>query len=247
MTEKTVAVIVCAAGSGSRFGRKEKKVFANVEGRALFLRSLERFSENKLVKQILLAISPEDEERVKLKWGANLSFFGVKICLGGAERFDTVAKALALVRDDIDLVAVHDAARCCITDEWITTVLAKAAETGAAMLACPATATVKRVVKGVIVETVDRSELWEAQTPQVFERKLLKRAYDNLKNLDSSKISDDSALVEALGHKVHIVEADTSNWKVTYPADTAIAEAIIKSRPKPKPEGPTGPYIEAQW
>jgi 2-C-methyl-D-erythritol 4-phosphate cytidylyltransferase len=247
MAEKTVAVIVCAAGAGSRFGRKEKKVFANVEGRALFLRSLERFSENKSVKQILLAISPEDEERVKLKWGANLSFFGVKICLGGAERFDTVAKALALVRDDIDLVAVHDAARCCITDEWIENVIAKAAETGAAMLACPVTPTIKRVIKGVIVETVDRTELWEAQTPQVFDRKLLKRAYDNLKNLDSSKISDDSALVEAIGHKVHVVETDTSNWKVTYPADTAIAEAIIKGRPKPKPEGPTGPYIEAQW
>jgi 2-C-methyl-D-erythritol 4-phosphate cytidylyltransferase len=247
MADKTVAAIVCAAGESKRFGRKEKKVFANVEGRALFLRSLERFSENPHVKQIILAISPEDEERVKLKWGANLSFFGVKICLGGAERFETVAKALAHVRDEIDLVAVHDAARCCITDDWIEAAIAKASETGAAMLACPVTATVKRVIKGVIVETIDRSELWEAQTPQIFDRKLLKQAYDNLKNLDASTISDDAMLVEALGHKVHVVESDTSNWKVTYPADTAIAEAIIKGRPKPKPEGPTGPYIEAQW
>jgi 2-C-methyl-D-erythritol 4-phosphate cytidylyltransferase len=247
MADKTVAVIVCAAGSSTRFGRKEKKVFANVDGRALFLRSLERFSENTSVKQMILAVSPEDEERVRLKWGANLSFFGVKISLGGAERFETVAKALSLVRDDIDLVAVHDAARGCITDQWIIDVFAKAAETGAAMLACPVTATIKRVHKGLIVETVDRSELWEAQTPQVFDHKLLVRAYDNLKNLDASTISDDAMLVEALGQKVHIVESDTSNWKVTYPADTAVAEAIIRSRPRPKQEGPTGPYNEAQW
>ena len=247
MPEKSVAAIVCAAGSSNRFGRKEKKVFANVEGRAMFLRSLERFSESTSVKQIILAVSPEDEERVKLKWGANLSFFGVKVCLGGKERFETVANALKHVRDDIDLVAVHDAARCCITDQWIADVIAKAAETGAAMLACPVTATIKKVVEGVITQTVDRTQLWEAQTPQVFDRKLLAEAYANLANLDSSKISDDAALVEAIGHKVHVVESDTSNWKVTYSADTAVAEAIIKSRPRPKPEGPMGPYNEAQW
>ncbi len=247
MAEKSVAVIVCAAGASNRFGRKEKKVFANVEGRAMFLRSLERFSENSSVKQMILAVSPEDEERVKLKWGANLSFFGVKVCLGGKERFETVANALKFVRHDIDLVAVHDAARCCITDQWIADVFARAAESGAAMLACPVVATIKKVVDGVITETVDRTQLWEAQTPQVFEHKLLVRAYENLKNLDASKISDDAALVEAIGHKVHVVETDTSNWKVTYPADIAVAEAIIKGRPRPKPEGPVGPYIEAQW
>jgi 2-C-methyl-D-erythritol 4-phosphate cytidylyltransferase len=107
MPEKSVAVIVCAAGASNRFGRKEKKVFANVDGRAVFLRSLERFSENTSVKQIIMAVSPEDEERVKLKWGANLSFFGVKVCLGGNERFETVANALAHVRNEIDR------ARCC--------------------------------------------------------------------------------------------------------------------------------------
>ncbi|HSV26781.1 MAG TPA: 2-C-methyl-D-erythritol 4-phosphate cytidylyltransferase [Sedimentisphaerales bacterium] len=247
MAEKSVAAIVCAAGASNRFGRKEKKVFANVEGRAMFLRSLERFSENTSVKQIILAVSPEDEDRVKLKWGANLSFFGVKVCLGGKARFETVANALKHVRADIDLVAVHDAARCCITDQWIADVIAKAGETGAAILACPVIATIKKAVDGVIAGTVDRGQLWEAQTPQVFERKLLVEAYANLANIDSSKISDDAGLVEAMGQKVYIVESDTSNWKVTYPADTAVAEAIIKSRPRPKPEGLIGPYIEAQW
>jgi 2-C-methyl-D-erythritol 4-phosphate cytidylyltransferase len=75
----------------------------------------------------------------------------------------------------------------------------------------------------------------------------LKKAYANLKNLDKNKISDDSQLVEAIGEKVSIVETDSSNIKITHKADLAIAEAILKSRPKPVPKGPIGPYIEAQW
>ncbi|MDD5011143.1 MAG: 2-C-methyl-D-erythritol 4-phosphate cytidylyltransferase, partial [Phycisphaerae bacterium] len=82
---------------------------------------------------------------------------------------------------------------------------------------------------------------------QVFKKDLLKKAYDNLSNLDKSKISDDSQLVEALGQKVSIVETDSSNIKITTKADIAIAEAIIKSRLKAKPKGYVGPYGETQW
>jgi 2-C-methyl-D-erythritol 4-phosphate cytidylyltransferase len=89
--------------------------------------------------------------------------------------------------------------------------------------------------------------LWEAQTPQVFKKDLLIKAYENLKNLDKEKISDDAQLLEALGHEVSIVETDASNIKITRKSDLAIAEAIIKSRPKPKKEGYIGPYAEAQW
>jgi 2-C-methyl-D-erythritol 4-phosphate cytidylyltransferase len=244
---KNVAVIICAAGSSSRFGGKRKKPFMDVAGRAAVIRSVEMFSERADVKQILLAIPPEDEELVTVKWGSNLKFFGVKIITGGAERFDTVAKALAFVKDDIDLVAVHDAVRCCVTDQWIEEVFNKAAETGAAILACPVVATVKKVNQGFITETVDRTGLYEAQTPQVFRTDLLKKVYANLDKLDKSRISDDAQLVEALGEKVSIIETDSSNIKITKPSDIPIAEAIIKSRPKLKSEGPIGPYSEAQW
>jgi len=103
------------------------------------------------------------------------------------------------------------------------------------------------VKDNIITQTVDRAGLYEAQTPQIFKASLLKKAYDNLKNLDKSKISDDAQLVEALGHKVAIVETDSSNIMITRHSDIAVAEAILKSRPKPTPEGPIGPYIEAQW
>lgn len=251
-----IAVIICAAGSSSRFVKDQrhnlesvkKKQFADVAGRAAFLRSVEFFANNENVKQILLAISAEDEEMFKITHGANMSFHGVKICIGGSERFETVEKTLALVKDDIDIVAVHDAVRCCLTEKWIDDVFKLAEKTGAAMLACPVVATLKKVENGEIVKTVDRTSLFEAQTPQVFKKDLLKKAYANLENLDKSKISDDSQLVEALGHKVAIVQTDSSNIKITNKTDIAIAEAIIKSRPKPKPDGYVGPYGgEAQW
>jgi len=244
---RNVAVIICAAGPASRFGGKRKKQFVDVNGRAVFLRSVELFSSRDDVKQILLAIPPEDEELVNVKWGANLKFFNVKICFGGVERFETVSRALELVKDDINLIAVHDAVRCCVTEKLIDEVISAAAKTGAAIPACPASATIKEVKDKTIIRTVERTNLYEAQTPQVFEASLLKRAYANLKSVKESKISDDSQLAEALGEKVTIVEADSSNIKITRQSDIAIAEAVLKSRPKPKPEGPIGPYVEAQW
>ena len=244
---KNVAAIICAAGPGSRFGGKRKKQFVDVAGRAVFLRSVELFANRDDVKQILLGIAAEDEELVTVKWGANLKFFGVKLFFGGYERLDTINKGLELIKADVDLIAVHDACRCCVTDKMIDEVIAAAGKTGAAIPACPVAATIKQVKDGSIMKTVDRVGLYEAQTPQVFQASLLKRAYQNLKNLDQAKISDDSQLIEAMGEKVTIVEADSSNIKITYQSDIAVAEAIIKSRPKPKPQGPIGPYIEAQW
>ena len=250
-----IAVIICAAGSSKRFVKEQqhnleaakKKQFANVAGRPAFLRSIEFFAGRDNVKQIIMSIPAEDEEMFKISHGANLSFHGVKLCIGGAERFETVAKALELIKDDIDFVAVHDAVRCCLKDEWLDDVFKAAEKYDAAMLACPVVATLKKIENGQIIETVDRKDLYEAQTPQVFKKDLLKKAYANLSKLDKSKISDDSQLVEALGHKVAIVETDFSNIKITTKADIAIAEAIIKSRPKPKQEGYIGPYGEAQW
>jgi 2-C-methyl-D-erythritol 4-phosphate cytidylyltransferase len=244
---KKVAAIICAAGPGSRFGGKRKKQFVEVAGRAVFMRSIELFANREDIKQVLLGISKEDQETLKVNWGAKLSFFGVQTFLGGAERFETIINALNLIKEGIDLVAVHDACRCCATEQLVTNVIAKAAETGAAIPAAPVTATIKQVQDGVIVRTVDRTGLFEAQTPQVFDVALLKKAYANMANVDKAAVTDDAFLVEAIGHKVAIVESDASNIKITRQNDLPIAEAILKSKPKPKPEGPMGPFDEAQW
>ena len=244
---QTVSAIICAAGASSRFGGKRKKPFVDVAGRAAFLHSVELFTDQADVKQVLLAIAPEDEELVSVKWGPNLNFFGVKTYFGGDERFDTVAKGLELVKDDADLIAVHDAVRCCVTKQWLEEVITTAGKSGAAILACPVVATLKKAADGTVTKTVARAGLYEAQTPQVFKADLLKKAYENLENVDRSKISDDAQLVEALGEKVSIVETNSSNINITRVRDIPIAEAILRSRPKPGPKGPAGPYVEAQW
>jgi len=245
---KNLAVIICAAGSGTRFGGKRKKPFVDVAGRAVFLRSVELFSNRSDVKQILLAIPQEDEELINVKWGANLKFFNVTTYFGGSERFETVHKGLDLVKDDIDFVAVHDACRCCVTEEIIESCIDAAISSGAAIPACPVTATIKKVNEEdeMIFGTLDRTGLYEAQTPQIFATKMLKKAYENLKNLGDMPISDDAQLVEAMGLKVSVVKSDSSNLKITTQSDITIAEAILKSRAK-KPEGQGGAFFEAQW
>jgi len=244
---KKVSVIICAAGASARFGGDKKKPFVEVGGRAAFLRSIECFAQRKDVVQVLLAVAPAAEELVRIKWGPTLSFYGVQLSLGGAERVETVAAALEKVDSRAQMIAVHDAVRCCLTEEWIDKVFEKAGQTGAAILASPVNGTLKKVREGEVEQTVDRADLWEAQTPQVFEAGILKRAYANAGNLPAGGITDDAMLVESIGHKVAVVETDFTNLKITRKSDVPIAEAILKSRPKPKPEGPTGPYIEAQW
>ena len=242
-----VAAIICAAGQSNRFGGKRKKPFVEVSGRAAFLRSVELFSDRDDTVQILVAIPPEEEELFKIKWGANLSFFGAQICFGGDQRFQTVQNAIHKLREDIDLVAIHDAARCCVTTELIDKTIAAAQASGAAVPVCPVIPTLKQVSDNLVQKTISREGLQEAQTPQVIELKLLKKAYLNLANLDTTTISDDVQLVEAIGHPVTAVPSDPYNLKITYPRDIFLAEAILKSMPKPKPEGPIGPYNEAQW
>jgi 2-C-methyl-D-erythritol 4-phosphate cytidylyltransferase len=242
-----VSVIICAAGGSTRFGGKRKKPFVDVAGRAVFIRSIEFFADRDDVCQVILAISAEDEELVSVKWGPNLKFFGVQSCLGGEHRFETVAKALEKVKPEAELVAVHDAVRCCLKKEWIDDCFRAAGENGAAILAAPVTATVKQVCDRKVTKTVDRSCLWEAQTPQVFRAELIKRAYAGLKDVDASSISDDAQLAEAIGVEVSVVESDSSNIKITHGSDIAIAEAIIRTRPSPARKRPAGPYYEAQW
>ncbi len=145
----SLSVILAAAGKSRRFRDKHyKKPFAPLADRAVWLHSAERFLNRDDVKQLILVIDPDDREYFDSKFAANVAILGIEVAEGGAERCDSIAKALQLVRDDVDLVAVHDAARPCIANEWIDEVLASGRETGAAILAIPVTGTVKRSQDG---------------------------------------------------------------------------------------------------
>ena len=242
-----VAAIVVAAGKGERFGGAEKKTFAKIAGRPMFLRSLEHFINREDVCQTILVIAPEDEEHLKEKFGANLGFMGVQLVVGGAQRSESVANGVAAVREDAELVAIHDAARPCVTEEMIDKVFAEAAKTGAAILAAPLRGTIKRASDaGVIDETISRQGLWEAQTPQVFKRDVILAACEKRAEIGDEP-TDDAQLVEAIGHPVSIVAADFTNLKITSKSDTTLASAIIQFRPAPKPKASLRPFEEAQW
>jgi 2-C-methyl-D-erythritol 4-phosphate cytidylyltransferase len=241
-----IAVIVVAAGKSERFEGKTKKPFANLDGRPIFIRSLEKFINRDDVCQTILVVSPDDAEMVKQKYASNLAFMGVTLAEGGTERFNSVAAALQKVSDDAELIAVHDAVRPCVSEEMIDAVLAEGAKSGAAILAAPLSGTIKRVGKAKVVDqTVDRTGLYEAQTPQVFRKDVLLKAYEGLKGAEGP-ITDDAALVERTGHPVAVVESDMSNLKITAKGDLPLATAIIKSRPGKKVKK-LGAFEEAQW
>jgi 2-C-methyl-D-erythritol 4-phosphate cytidylyltransferase len=229
-----VSVIVAGAGTGKRFGAEENKIFHRLGDRPLFVRTLEVFVSRRDVCQVLLAVAAGDVDAVKRHLESYLGSADVTVVTGGPTRSQSVRNALARLSDQAELVCVHDAVRPCISPLWVDEVFAQAERTGAAILAWPVHGTLKRVsADGLIEETLARSEVWEAQTPQVFRRDLLLAAYGR-----GGEATDDARLVEAMGRPVSVVRGDPRNIKITTAADLALAAAVIDSLPSPKPVPP---------
>jgi 2-C-methyl-D-erythritol 4-phosphate cytidylyltransferase len=240
------AVILPAAGRSSRFGGKEKKPFALLDGRAVWLRTVELFVTRDDVCQTLLVVAPEDRELFRTRYAPNIAFLDVQVVEGGAERFESVGNALAKLKDEAEFIAIHDAVRPCIESSLIDAVFKKAVETGAAILGVPVADTIKRADGQKLVrETLPRQGLWLAQTPQVFRRDWMAEAYANRGKL-GKEITDDAQLIEAAGHTVHLVDGSPSNIKITTQGDLMLAKAILQSRPAPKRSGPSHPFAEEE-
>ena len=228
------AVIVAAAGRSSRFGSqspREKKVFRELHGRPVWLRSVEAFVDRSDVAQTIVVVSPDDLEWFKEKYAPNLGFLDLEIVAGGAERADSVMNALARVQSDIDFVAIHDAARPLVVKQWIDEVFQAAETHGAAIPATAISSTLKRVDGESIVETVPRERLFAAQTPQVFRRELILEAYAKRGDYEAT---DESSLVERLGHSVRVVKGAPMNIKITTQEDLKIAGALLGILPRAK-------------
>ena len=240
------AVILPAAGKSSRFRDKNyKKPFAPLDNRAVWLYSAEKFLHRDDVKQLIIVISPEDQEYFSFKFAANVSILGIDVVLGGAERADSVEKALARVKPDIDFVCIHDAARPCLAEEWIEKIFEAGERTGAAIYAIPVAGTLKRV-KGdhTVEETVSRENLWEAQTPQVFRRQLL---LDAFARRDGFPATDEAQLVERIGETVNILHGSPLNLKIATQEDLRLAGQALKALPKPKLNTPSHPFADDMW
>jgi 2-C-methyl-D-erythritol 4-phosphate cytidylyltransferase len=234
-------VILAAAGKSSRFqDTNYKKPFAPLAGRPVWLHSAEKFIDRDDVKQVVVVVAPEDREFFLEKFGANLAFMGITLAEGGSHRAESVRRGLEKFGPEIDMVAIHDAARPCIAAAWIDKVFAAGARTGAAILAIPVAGTLKRVGGDqLITETVDRTGLWEAQTPQVFSREILVKAFATAGGREPT---DEAQLVESIGQRVTVVPGSPINLKITSREDLRLAEQALKALPAPKLSGPAHPF-----
>jgi 2-C-methyl-D-erythritol 4-phosphate cytidylyltransferase len=235
------AVILPAAGRSSRFKNKEKKPFVPLDGRAVWLRSAELFVTRPDVKQVLVVIAAEDRELFERRFAANVMFLNVQVVEGGAERFESVANALAKLAPEVGFVAVHDAVRPCTPAAVVEAVFQAARQHGAAVPGVPVADTLKQVDANLqVMRTASRDGLWAVQTPQAFRRDWLEEAYRRRAEV-KGPVTDDSQLVEALGHPVRVVPGTLENIKITAGEDLALAERLLKSR-KAEPVKPRGPF-----
>ncbi len=216
----TVALIV-AAGSGQRLGAQQPKAFVELAGRPLVQWSIDALRQLEEVRRIVVALPPGVQ--------APAGVIGVQ---GGATRSDSVRLALEAAGEG-DPVLVHDAARPLLSAALAHEVIAALRADGradAAIAAVPVTDTIKRLgADGAVIETLERSELWAVQTPQVFRRAALARVLAEPPE-QLARATDDAWLIERAGGRVVVVAASDENLKVTTPLDLRVAELLLTAR-----------------
>jgi len=220
-----VGAIVAAAGTGSRLGRGSKAL-VQLNGRTTLARVLDLFLGLDEVDRIVVAGPPARLESARREVEAARPRKPVVVCAGGDTRQQSVRAGLAAL-GDCDYVLVHDAARPLASAALVRRVLAAALESGAAFPGLPPRDAVKRVEGHRLVESLDRSQVVLAQTPQAFSYPLLVRAH--FEAADAGVVGDDDAqLVAAAGHDVTVVEGEPTNLKLTTQEDLEVVEALIR-------------------
>ena len=227
---KSVTAIILAAGNGSRMQSAQKKQFMELNGKPCLYYSLRAF-ENSSVEEILLVLSKEDISYCKKEIVEKYGFKKVKGYIeGGAERIWSVRNGLKEASGDV--VMIHDGARPCITTSKIEECRCVSEKEDALILAVPVKDTIKKVdEEGYIQGTPQRNTLYAAQTPQVFNKELLRSAYEAMAKEESSAFStDDAGLIERYTHRrVRVIEGSYYNLKLTTPEDLKIAENFLKN------------------
>jgi 2-C-methyl-D-erythritol 4-phosphate cytidylyltransferase len=220
-----VWAVLVAAGRGDRFGGDRPKAFAKLAGRPLLAESLERLESSDWVDGLVVVV-PEEWEEPSILLAEEIGAGKVRAAVaGGATRADSVRAGVAEVPTDVALLLVHDAARPLLSEEVLERVVtAVGDECEGAVPALPLRDTVKRAEGDAVAETVDRTGLYAAQTPQVFVAESLRRA---LAGADDG--TDCAGLVEAAGGRVRLVEGDPRLVKVTTQADLDFVEALLRA------------------
>ncbi|MEW9267690.1 2-C-methyl-D-erythritol 4-phosphate cytidylyltransferase [Kineococcus endophyticus] len=220
------ALVVPAAGRGDRLGASRPKALVPLAGEPLLVHALRRATASDVV-DVVVVVAPLgacDEVRSLLSPVVP----DVLVVPGGAERQDSVRAGLRALPADVDVVLVHDAARCLTPPDVFTSVVAavRAGATGVVPVV-PVSDTVKRVADRTVLETLDRSELVAVQTPQGFAADVLRAVHEAA--VPGAAATDDAGMLEALGHPVRTVPGDERAFKVTRPLDLLLAQALLSS------------------
>ena len=219
-----VGVAVPAAGSGQRMGGV-RKPFLQLAGEPVLVHAIRPFLADDRVVAVVVALASADAADPP-PWLTDLDE-RVTVVEGGSTRGASVGSAIAALPDDLDVIAVHDAARPLVEGSVVRRCLTVAAGGEGAVVGRPAVDTIKEVDGDArIVGTPDRARLWQAETPQAFPAELLRRAYAT----GDDAATDDAALVERLGVPVRMIEAGAVNLKVTMPGDVRLAEVYLAER-----------------
>ena len=222
-----LALILAAAGSSTRMGGDLRKPFIELLGLPVICHALKRFQSINGLVQVIVVAHPNDLPRVKASYWRQLKEFGATtLVAGGARRQDSVANGLDALRPDVDIVMIHDAVRPLVPRRAIEDAIRAATQHGAAIVAVPLADTVKRAGGNGTTETVPRGDLWGAQTPQVFQTTLIRRAFDAARR-DGFECTDDAELVERLGVEVKLVPGSYENFKITTPEHLRMAEGPL--------------------
>ena len=218
-----VSAIIPAAGSGERFG--EEKQFKLLSGRPLFFNTLKLFLQSDYIDEIIVAVpsaNVDSTHRDVLSMSAGKP---VKVVAGGTRRQDSVKNGIDVSDSDSTLVCIHDAARPFVTEDLIQRSISACEFADGAVVGIPSKDTVKFSENGLVKETLDREKIWLAQTPQCFHKNKLLQAlyYAETENLTGT---DESALMEAMGFSIKLVEGDSNNFKITTKDDWIRAEIV---------------------
>jgi 2-C-methyl-D-erythritol 4-phosphate cytidylyltransferase len=226
---KATAIIV-AAGEGLRIGGKISKPYLPLCGRAMVLRTLDRFFAARSIEQVVLVVAAGELPRCEeiLKGDSLLARRPWVLQRGGATRQQSVRAGLEMPGDDADIVVIHDGARPFVSPRLIDRCVESANQTGAVVVGLPARNTIKVVTDDHrVLSTPDRKALWEIQTPQAFRRGVIVEAHEWAVR-EEFAATDDAMLVEHAGNPVWVIEGEKTNLKITMPEDLWLAEAMIR-------------------
>jgi len=220
--------IIAAAGSGTRMASDRPKQFLLLAGMPVIFHTLKPFEQCDNIHEVIVVL-PAEESAGFLSLAGKYGLRKLaRVVPGGATRADSVKRGLMSIRAaTAEIVAVHDGVRPFVTVEEIDATIETARADGAAILVAPVTDTIKQVDSERVVKTLDRDGLRRALTPQCFRYDVLRHAYEAADVTDPS-LTDESVLVEQLGHTVSIVEGSGRNIKITTAEDLAVAEVLLK-------------------